>query len=372
MDTTSTIPIEQNIRSILPRWQSSLSLLFLAAIMLTYVVISLLAHSKPIENISLTLQTNQWRRSNEVYAYHPLALDAEDYLLLCELPYADFSRGGVCFIGSSTMEHSVMTWTLPPQQAAYIHNYAISSATYKEQFQWVRFLVKDRGLASAGPGKMRVILGLSYLDTRAKLPGLMDEFFVPDLFHRHGLYQYDADRGISDIPMSRLRRTIILEKMRDCDFLQQFGGDLMQRVLSHVKRPTFSPPESDQSAADHQMQIMGGFGRWRVTMDYQTGQLSEMIDYLRQHQIEISAVILPLKNWNRLDPFAEAFHQSVVSICTTKEVPLLDVSHDFSDQYFADETHLNYSGQQQLSPQLLTMAQEHLRQIGLLAKRANQ
>lgn len=366
-DSISEMPAEPAVpRFYVPRWQVALSACFLVTILLTYLVISLLAQSKWMERVSLKLQTDQWRRSNGIYAFHPLALDSEDYLLLRELPYADFSRGGVCFIGSSTLEHSVMTWTLPAEQIAYVHNYAISSATYKEQFQWVRFLVEHRGLAEAGPGKMEMILGLSYLDTRAKLPGLVDQFFVPDLFHRHGLYEYDAEKGISDIPMSGWRRDIVLEKMRDCDFLQQLTNDLEQDAWTRIKGARKIPQVSDSEAAAHQMQIMGGPDGWRGTMDYQLGQLGAMMDYLQKHQVEISAVIMPLRGWNRLTPFADAFGKRVGALCAERDVALLDVSHAFSDRYFADETHLNYSGQQMLSPRLLALAQEHLRRIGVI------
>ena len=50
------------------------------------------------------------------------------------------------------------------------------------------------------------LLGLSHLDTRDKLPGTRDSTFVPELFDRHGLFEFDVNKGITPKPLSELER----------------------------------------------------------------------------------------------------------------------------------------------------------------------
>ena len=238
-----------------------------------------------------------------------------------------------------------------------------------EQYYWVRYLVEHRQLAAAGPGKMMVVLGLSHLDVRDKLPGTRDSKFVDQLFSRHGLFDYDPRHGIEPKPLSQAERFVILEKMRDRGVLLQLGNDVRDELLAHppwARRGPAPRPDADQAAMDLQMVLMGGSDRWQSAVEHQVGYLSMTIDYLRQHQISVAAVLLPMKRFNDRQPFAAAFHDAVRRLCLEKQVPLTDYSRSMPDSEFADATHLNYVGQHKLSPMMLAPAVDHLKRVGLI------
>ena len=346
--------------------QLLLSALFVGLIAATCAGVALLSRSDAVRRFSADVQIAQWQRTDGRYAYHPLSRDSGEYLLLHDLPSVDFSRGGVVYIGSSTLQHAVVTWDLPADLAPYIHNYAVESANMREQYLWVRYLVEHKGLASAGPGKTMVILGLSHLDTRDKLPGTYDSKFVDKLFGRYGLFDYDPRMGLRPKPLGAAERFIALERARASGLTQQLANDLQTAVLAPwwpTRRQASAVP--DELPMRLQMETMGGPGRWQSAIDHQTAYLAMTIDYLQSHSIRVRAVILPFKRFNDRQPFARAFLDAATRLCDARNVPLTDSSHDFAEADFADQSHLSYTGQHKFSPTMLAPAVEHVRQLAL-------
>jgi hypothetical protein len=305
-------------------------------------------------------QMRIWHDTNVSYAYDAGYVDSDDRLLLQEIWEVDYHRGGVFFLGSSTTQFSIAPWLLPESEQPLVHNFAVKSANYGEQFRFVRYLTEQRGLLSAGQGKTMVVLGLAHFDTRPKLPGTTDWNYIPALFERHGLFQYDPTNGLADLPISPVWRTITRERMRAYDFLQSLDshGNFKGVPFKDVaKRST----QLDDMARAFVHQMMGG-PDWRRYMDLQLGELEKMIVYLQSHGAVVRGIFQPLESWNRGLPEADEFRQRVVAIAKDHGVPLIDAMWSLPDSDFADSSHLNVLGQQEMTRVMGELAREHLQQ----------
>src|SRR4051812_36692027 len=102
------------------RKQTVLSLSLVAAIAATYAAVALAARSERFADHILARQGDRWNRTNGLYQEHVGYLDAEDKLLLHALPDADYSRGGLYLLGSSTMQHAAIPWRWPSEMNAHL------------------------------------------------------------------------------------------------------------------------------------------------------------------------------------------------------------------------------------------------------------
>lgn len=349
------------------RVQPLRSMLLLGVVAATYLLVAALSRNHSILAWLEYQELANWKRVDGLYSYHTGYIDAGDRLLLEEIPSADYSHGGVYFIGSSTTLHSIMPWELPRVERAYVKNYAVQSANYKEQFQWVRYLVEQEHWLGAGPGRNLVVLGLAYMDARLKLPGTRDWDYVPELFKRHGLYQYDLEAGIRRLPLSAIERAWKLQQMRSYDFLKSMWTDLTKARDTRPRRQAAAEEEAkeiDQTLAF--MENMFGREQWRYAIDSQSEYLGQMIDYLKAHGAKVTAVLLPLETWTNRQPYAEAFRQRVERICSARGVPLFDLSREVPDSEFFDKSHLSYRGQAHIQPFLAAIARKSLVETGVV------
>ena len=81
--------------SAVSRKQTIYSLCFAAIIAATYAGVGFAARSETIAAFIQARQEARWERTNGLYQEHVGYLDAEDKLLLHDLPIADYSRGGI-------------------------------------------------------------------------------------------------------------------------------------------------------------------------------------------------------------------------------------------------------------------------------------
>ena len=346
------------------RLQTPLALLIAAVMLLSYAGVAALSRCQPLLGWMLDRQMRAWRRTNVIYAYNLGCIDADDRLLLWDIPETDYHQGGVFFIGSSTTQHSIATWLLPAEEQKLVHNFAIKSANMTEQFQFVRYLVEKRGLLSGASGKTMVVLGLAHFDTRPKIAGTMDWNYVPALFARHNLYSYDPVTGISDRHLPRPLLLLQFERMRSYNFLES--------LVSHASfsGPAFGAevkpnPESDKAARAFVERMMG-YDDWRQNMNAQLRQLELMIDYLHQHGAIVSAVLLPLASWNHDLPVVTEFDARAHEICRRNAVSLTDLTWSLPDSDFAAHSHLNYLGEEATTRILGEMIRDQLLANGLL------
>jgi hypothetical protein len=331
------------------RKQTVLSLCLVAAIAATYAAVALAARSERFAAHILARQEDRWKRTNGLYQEHVGYLDAEDKLLLHALPDADYSRGGLYLLGSSTMQHAAIPWQWPSAMNA--HLWAIKSANFNEQFQFVRFLTESEGWLAAGGDKTTVVLGLSHLDARMKLPGLVDADFVPALFKRHDLYEYSPEAGMSRLSLPGPVRAWRLERLRDYEFLKSTWNEyIMPNADVHRRRA--GGPGEDAAARGFLAKQLGG-ENWESAQQTQLADLSAMIDYLQSHQVRVAALLLPVMTWNDDQPFAAAFGRRVHELCQAKNVPLFDLARAVPNDEFFDDTHLAYRGQKRIDPLIL-------------------
>ena len=342
--------------------QTSYSLAVAAVLVATIAAVAGLSHNRAISQCLIERQTTRCRQHNDKYIRRGGFSDAEDRLLLGDLVAADYSRGGVYFFGSSTMQHALMDWELPEALEPYVKNYAISSANFREQFQFVRFLVESEGLLQAGGEKVLVVLGLSHFDTRLKQAGLIDGEFVPNLFARHGLFDYDPRAALSRRQQPALVTYFETERARSRSFLQALGAEVTAE--SKPGDPDRLGPQALARAKSLVASILGN-DRWREAQQEQLHELTAMVDYLRQRNVQVCGVLLPLASWNREQPYAERFGQEVAQIFADQRLPLEDLSSAVGDSGFRDPTHLNWDGEQQISPRLEELARKHLASIGI-------
>jgi hypothetical protein len=127
----------------------------------------------------------------------------EDGTILDEPPTADYSKGGVVFVGSSNMKWAVKLRDLPPVEGGLLHNYGLGAANHADESNLLRFLAAKEGLSRSGPGKTQVILGVSYHTVAHEDT---PDPFVLNLWRRHGLYDYGAETVDSARPVSAARR----------------------------------------------------------------------------------------------------------------------------------------------------------------------
>lgn len=346
----------------LRRMQALLSISLLGVIVLTYVAVSLMAHSRTLHRLLLQRELTAWKNTNGLYSYHPGYIDAEDWLLLDAVPKDHFPRGGVVYIGSSTTQHAVMPWTLPKAQRPYVKDFAVESANYTEQYQWVRFLAKKHQILQTGP-RMLVILGLSYFDMRLKLPGTPDVDFIPDLFKRYAWYRYSRRTGIHSVPMNPLTRWWTAERLRDYDFLECALADLRRPTSGWHAAPQYTP--AIDQAERRFSRIMFGYGQWRFAMKTELGQLNQMIRFIQASGAHVRLVLLPLASWNYAAQYPAAYAKGLRQICKKRAVPLLDLEHAVADSGFYDAGHLNYTGEMQINPIMLGLAEHHLKRYQL-------
>jgi hypothetical protein len=95
-------------------------------------------------------------------------------------------------------------------------------------------------------------------------------------------------------------------------------------------------------------------------MDAQLGQLEKMIVYLQNHGAVVQGIFQPLESWNRGLPEADEFRRRVEAIGRDHGMPLTDAMWSEPDSDFADSSHLNVFGQQEMTRIMGGLAREHL------------
>jgi hypothetical protein len=93
-----------------------------------------------------------------------------------------------------------------------------------------------------------------------------------------------------------------------------------------------------------------------------------MVDYLQQHGAVVSAVLLPLRNWNHGLPEGAEYNRRAREICAAHGVPVTDLQWTIPDTDFADASHLNYRGEEVTTRTLGDIARTFLAGAGLIAK----
>jgi len=133
----------------------------------TCLILAGMANSQPIRDWIRNAAWEQanWKKGIPLFCFNDHFLDSEDRLLHEELPSADFSRGGVYFLGASSVTWALKLWDLPLECRPLIRNFSMIGTNHADQYDLVRFLVEQKGLLEAGGEKTLMIFGVSYHST---------------------------------------------------------------------------------------------------------------------------------------------------------------------------------------------------------------
>jgi hypothetical protein len=305
-----------------------------AAACLTCLAVGLAAHYSPVIDNHIESDLERQREINGMYFYSGGYVDGGDNVLLGQVARADFSRGGVYFIGASETAISIRPWELPPEEQALIHNYSLGDLRHRDVLHYVRSLVEDHGLLQAGGEKTTIILGLSYQMTRGRDFALEKDRYVPTLFERHGFYTYDVEGGVHLAPMTPAERFLRAERIYANGFLQIF---LQPKSEVKVRKQT------PQEFHDYLSEAMGP--DWLANLEEEVRYIGETIDYLQARGVRVRAIYPPMASWQQGLPFDAAYRERLKPILEARNVPVSDFKDLLPDDDFGDAIHARYTGE---------------------------
>lgn len=334
--------------------QGSLSAVLLLAIVLTCLGVSVAAHGTPVIANHVAREVERQRTLDGKYFYNGGFIDDGDYVLVGQLPGADYTRGGVYFIGASETKNALRPWELPPAERALIHNYSLGDLRHRDVFHYVRSLVEEDGLLKAGGDKTTVVLGLSYQMTRGRDLSNVNDRYVPMLFERHGFYTYDVEDGIRRKPMLDIERFLLVERIRAQRFLQ-----LLMSPPDDVSLERETPREGH----DYLVAAMGD--DWRQEMERQVAYVAEVIDYLQARGVHVRVIFPPEASWHESLPFDNTYRALMKPVLESRKVPSSDLKHLLRDNEFSDAVHARYTGEIKLHNAYRAIALEALSDMGV-------
>jgi len=321
----------------------------LLAMLATFAVGIIVAEKTPVLENHVNREIARVEQTGGLYYFDNGHVDEGDYVLLAKLNYDDYSRGGVYFIGTSELQAGFADWVMTPDEARLIHNYSIGNMRHRETGHYLRMLVEENDLLPAGGENTTIILSLSFQMTRID----RGEMYVEELFHRHGLYTYDRERGIHKVEMPRWQRQLILER------------DRVQRALRAVIMPTSRVVTWDDTPEQrdaHMRRVMEG--DWEAEMRRQVGFLADQIDYLQARGVRVRALYPPRGTWQDLMPYEAAYTEMVEPVLAARGVPISDFRRLVDDEYFRDAIHVKYRGRLIFHEALMELARQSLREMG--------
>ena len=333
------------------------ALAMLAAVVVACAAVDFCAHSRRVAEWLDARALISYKRYNRAYNHTRNYGDPFEFLMLDELPKADYSKGGVYVLGSSNVMFCADFADLAPEQARLIHDYGFPGASPAEIFQFVRFLVENEGFLTAGPGKTEVLLSLCENDLLEAGPwGPGAGGYFPPYLNASGFYHYDPTGGISVVPMSPVERFFKLRKNRWRSFLQRCGRMLERTAHSPVDMQTRRVEAMRYGASDD----------WSAHPPPQLKELARLLDYLKAKGVKVQFLMVPSGHWNDGVPLHENFVAAIPPLCAARGIPLLDYSRLLSDDEFMDAHHASYKGALKLHDAMVRLALEHLYQTGAL------
>ena len=321
----------------------------MAALCCSVAAILLLAHYSPVISRHVDHEAARHREINGVYMRTGGYIDAGDYVLVGQLSSADHSRGGVFFIGDSQSQTALMPWLLSPEQQRVIKNYSIGGLGHRDLRSYIRSLVEDYGLLEAGGENVTIFLGISH--------HMMEEknydkcYYVCSLFKRHGLHTYDGNEGIRRVPMTAIEQFVRLQRIHANRFL---------RIA--IMSPTSVKPV----ARGEQSPDTGIFPEpWRGQMEAEVQELAELLDYLRQRNVRVRAILRASGSWIAAGPYAGAYREMIEPLLASRGAPLIDQTGALPDEEMGDFVHPRYTGQLRIHALDTKLATGALAEMGM-------
>ncbi len=333
--------------------QIRLSGLMLFAIFAAWAVSSYLSRTTTVIQDRVEREQARHIEINGVYFYDGGYVDDGDLVLLDHLPNADFSRGGVYYIGSSEMRTSLMPWILPKAEQKLIHNLSIGDFRHREIDSYVRMLVEDFGLLEAGGPKNTVILSSFAFLARPKAPDNPRDQYVPSLFERHGQYTYDWEDGINRKKQSQVERWYRSEKDRANRFLS---------VVFALNESRVRPTRGLEWSYEHLAFAMRE--DWENSMPVEVERLEQTLDYLLDKDVNVIVLRPPVAEWQFDHPYEPAYRAMVEPLLEARNIPIADFGDFLEAEEFGDDVHAVYSAQVKLHDAYRALALEELARMG--------
>jgi hypothetical protein len=326
--------------------QWPLALMLGAASCVTFAAAAAGAHVTPVIQNHVERQIERQAAVNGMYLYNDGYVDDGDYVLLGQIPNADFSRGGVYFIGPSEMKLTLMPWRLSSEESALIHNYSLGDFRHGDVYQFVRMLVEEAGLLQAGAERTTIFLGLSTEMTREP-----SREYVGRLFERHGFYNFERSGEMHLRAMSPAERAYRLGRNSANRFLSVLlTSPNRVRTLREVEQL----PENQIRTGD-----------WRPAMELEERNLAQTIDYLQARGVAVRAIYPPQASWRRDVDYSAPYFEMVSEVLAARGVPLIDQRDLLTDAEFGDAVHARYEGQLKLHDAYLELAHDALDDMGI-------
>jgi hypothetical protein len=327
----------------------------LLAIAFTAVALDGVAHNQALAAWLAAREEAFCRRTGSEFFDAGYFIDPEDRLLNEELPGEDYSKGGVYLFGTSNARVATKFWELPPAQRALIHNYAISKSSHRHHLQFIRYLVEQKGLLSAGGDKTLVVFAVSYHDARYDPDG-----YFAQLWGRHGIYRYSESGGIQGAAINPIRHFADSERGRIAGLLGKLNAYLTQEIHVFMYRHGEAQKKINPGYYNQRRRESMGPG-WEPEMHSQLDDLKRTLDYLHDHRAHAAVVLMPQGSWEKNLPFERTYNSEMSKICRERGVDLHDWSTVLDDQDFEDSVHPNGEGMEKLNDAFLNIARPFLR-----------
>jgi hypothetical protein len=342
------------------RLATRIAMLLLSVTGGTCLILDAMANLKPVQDWMRTVAWQQSKSKKQIplFCWNEHFIDYEDRLLHKEIPSADFSEGGVFFMGASNMKWALKLWDLPAETRPFIRNFAFGGSKHSDQLDLLRYLVERQGFLRAGGEKTLIVLGVNYRNAHhARLDGEGRSEYFERLWTRHGFYVVEPDGSIRPSGLSGLARQVILERTKITGLLKELAN------LAFV--PLKSIRVQDRQAYSRiWADAMGP--RWEEMIRVETAAFAGMVAYLQRRNVRIVVVRLPVASWEDDLPFERTYIHQIRSICESSGIQIYDFSRLLDDDDFADSIHLNPVGIEKFQRAVIGIALNHLHSTGTL------
>lgn len=334
-------------------------LLMLGVVVGTCLTLDAMANSPDVQDWirAVSWRESKWKKLIPLFCTNNHFLDAEDRVLHEQIPSADYSRGGVYFVGASNITWGLKLWDQPAATRTLIMNLGTQGSNHADHFDMIRFLVEIEGLLAAGAEKSLIVIVADYHLTHEARIGEDWRDRLGHSWPRRGFYTVDREGVIQRSRLNPVLKALIRERAKITGLLKELVNIAYVPLKSErVHNPRFYN--------DGWTSIMKPDWRDRISVDL--AAFAQTIDYLKRRGANVTVVQMPRGSWEANVPFNHFYDQQLLKICTAAGVEVHDFTGLVSDDDFADSVHLAPTGIEKFQSAVMPMCVDHLRSTGEL------
>jgi hypothetical protein len=325
----------------------------------TCLVLDAMANSPELQDWirAVSWRESKWKKLIPLFCTNDHFLDAEDRVLHEQIPSADFSHGGVYFVGASNITWGLKLWDQPATTRALINNLATEGSNHADHFDMIRFLVESEGLLAAGAEKTLIVIVADYHLTHEARVGEKPRDLPRSNWTRRGFYTVHREGVIQRSRLSPVLKALIRERAKITGLLKE----LVNIAYVPLKRERVHDPRFYN---DEWKRIMKPDWQERIRVDLDS--FARSIDYLKRRGAKLTVVQMPRGSWEANVPFNQYYDELLVKICDAGGVKIHDFTRLVPDDDFADSVHLTPSGIEKFQAAVMPICIDHLRSTGVL------